>query len=70
MFAGAFFIAKVTTLWATEYEFANSTAIYSENGSRIRYFENGTELHFIHNITYPDYLYENDINSENYGGFN
>lgn len=45
---------------AAEYSSVNnSTIAYFEDGTGTRYFDNGTERHFTHNITGPDYLYEN-----------
>ena len=37
----------------------NSTTTYYEDGSGFTLYENSTERHFTHNITGPEYLYEN-----------
>jgi hypothetical protein len=46
-------------LW--DYDFVNSTEVYYEDGSSIRFFPSGTERHFIHNIIFSNYIYENEI---------
>jgi hypothetical protein len=48
------------TVFATKYDKINSTTILSKDGSGFTLYENGTEWHFAHNITGPEYLYEND----------
>ena len=52
---------KVFSSFKAEYSSVNnSTAAYFEDGLDMIIFENGTETHFTHNITGPNYLYEND----------
>ncbi len=53
-------VMTTITVFATKYDKINSTTILSKDGSGFTLYENSTEPHFNHNITDPEYLYEND----------